>query len=410
MLRVEVKNFQSIAAETVEITGFSVVVGRSNIGKSALVRAMKAALTGAPADNYVRHSMDCPRVVKGAKSCKCYCSVRIVGPQFDLLWEKGDSVNRYVFNGVEHTVVGKGTPEFLGPEFAPIYIGGDSTPTLLQVADQFRPLFILDRSGTAVADVLSDVAKLDQINDAARAAEKDKRECSSTRKVRDKDLRELDHVLEQYEGLDTVIARVTDVEAMAAAVTALEERAAIVDRFALSVTQLTATMRSLLPVAKLEIPSVSPLIERSSQLRSLTRWRDQLQTKLEASKSLEIVGELVVPELGEATRLAARSRTLSRWGGQLATLKAAFVGLKEAQSAVVPEVAHLASMQLKAREMSIWASRLGVLRGGIAKLEKAVRDAASDETAVLVEFKELEVCPTCRQRVAVMAHNHLGAA
>ena len=65
---VEIRNFQSIEKATIKIDGFTVVVGRSNIGKSALVRAVKAALTGAPVSSFVRHSSGCLRKTKAAKT------------------------------------------------------------------------------------------------------------------------------------------------------------------------------------------------------------------------------------------------------------------------------------------------------------------------------------------------------
>ena len=67
MVHIEIRNFQAITHEVIEVRGFSALAGRSNIGKSTIIRAVKAALTGAPVDSYVRHSSRCLRV-QGAKS------------------------------------------------------------------------------------------------------------------------------------------------------------------------------------------------------------------------------------------------------------------------------------------------------------------------------------------------------
>lgn len=409
MVKVEVKNFQSISVESVDIEGFSVVVGRSNVGKSALVRAVKAALTGAPADSYVRHLSDCQRAVKGSKTCKCSCSVHIVSAGFDLLWEKGDAVNRYVFNGVEHSVVGRGTPEFLGPELAPVHIGGDSTPTLLQVADQFRPLFILDRSGTAIADVLSDVAKLDQINAAARAVERDKRECAATRKVREKDLKELDRTLEQYDGLDAVLARVAEVERLQDGVATLEHRKQVLERYVVLLSTVTSALRLLHGVDKIEVPVLEPLVERAQRLRSLYRWQQILAAKIQSSKELESVARVTVPEISATKRLSGEYGKLVRWVSQLTTIKGAFARLRAAHEAAVPDVAGLATQFARLQTVATWAARLGTLETAIALSRRALAEAEEIEVAILAEFKTLEVCPTCRQPLTV-SHTHLGAA
>lgn len=410
MIRVEVKNFQSIKEETVDIDGFSVVVGRSNIGKSALVRAIKAALTGAPVDSYVRHSPDCPRIQKGAKSCKCFCSVRIQGPGLDLLWEKGDSVNRYVHNGTEHTVVGKGTPEFLGPGFQPIHIGGDTTPTLLQVADQFRPLFILDRSGTAVADVLSDVAKLDQINEASRAAERDKRECSSTRKVREKDLKELDRTLDLYDGLDDVVARVSKVEAMAQSVAASESRLNTVDHFANTFVSIARAIRALQPIEKILIPSPEELLRLYAQATSLSKWCDARQSKTLVIEGLEKRASVAAPSIDRMIALGANHMRLCRWVEQFAVIKASFERFKAVESTSIPDVSSTVSLQSKYRELATWSEKFSGLQVAIERLQKASASAEAEEAALLAEFETLKVCPTCRQPVQISAHSHEGEA
>ena len=66
MTEVEVRNFQSVEHAVFRIEGFTALVGRSNIGKSALVRAVKAALTGATGTDFVRHGGLCARRLKDA--------------------------------------------------------------------------------------------------------------------------------------------------------------------------------------------------------------------------------------------------------------------------------------------------------------------------------------------------------
>lgn len=406
MVRVEVHNFQSIEDAVVEIDGFSVVVGRSNIGKSALVRAIKAALTGAPAENYVRHGSQCQRLVKGAKSCKCFCSVRIQGPGLDLLWEKGDAINRYVHNGAEHTVVGKGTPDFLGPGFAPIFIGGDTAPTLLQVADQFRPLFILDRSGTAVADVLSDVAKLDQINEASRSAERDRRERSAERKLREKDLNDLEQTLVLYDGLEAAVARVQAVEGMAEGVAALELKLAAVDRFAVALQAVTGSIRTLAPIETLEVPSPAMVIEQSARLRALTGWRRSFEARKELTASLEQAAGIAVPDCSSVIGHAESLAQLERWRARLVAVKTVFTRFKAVEDATVSAIGPLEASYATYRTMSVWSERVSGLEGALARLQKSLVAAEADEKTLLAEFKALEVCPTCRQPIAIAGHLH----
>ena len=178
MIDLEVRSFQSIEHVKLRVDGFTALVGKSNIGKSAIVRAVKAALTGCVGNSFVRHSSACARRSKKAKTCECYSSVHIKAENFDLLWEKGDKHNRYVFNGQEHGVPNRGTPDFLErpkleKDFGQVKVGDQWS--LLQVADQFENLFLLNQSGGVVADVFSDVARLDRVNVAIKYVEKDRR-------------------------------------------------------------------------------------------------------------------------------------------------------------------------------------------------------------------------------------------
>ena len=95
MIEVEIQNFQSIDKVAFKIEGFTVLVGRSNIGKSALIRAIHCALTGASGTDFVRHGLDCERRIKGNKKCKCKSTVLFKTPSLHLIWEKGDADNQY---------------------------------------------------------------------------------------------------------------------------------------------------------------------------------------------------------------------------------------------------------------------------------------------------------------------------
>src|SRR5580700_10412737 len=113
MFEVEIRNFQSIEHISIRIDGFTALVGKSDIGKRAIVRAVRAALTGATGTSFVRHGVACHRRIRGSKTCECYCSVHMSTEGFDLTWEKGDKRNLYVFNGQDYGVPNRGTPDFL---------------------------------------------------------------------------------------------------------------------------------------------------------------------------------------------------------------------------------------------------------------------------------------------------------
>lgn len=354
MTEVEVRNFQSIEHATIVVEGYTSLVGRSNIGKSAFVRAIKSALTGATGTAFVRHGSTCARRVKDAKSCHCKSSVRIKREGFDLLWEKGDNINSYTFNGEVYPAGERGTPSFLMGEYAPIKIG--DSKQLLQVADQFDPIFLLNQTGGVVADVLSDVAHLDRINIAMRMVEKDRREAVSTRKVRESDITTLTETLQTYKGLDDTVGRVREVEAGLIKVEQAEKHLRQVERFLEAGSSRAAEIKHLSGVEDLAEPNTKGLREGSAGFQRLSDWLDRLVDFKGWFARVGSVKDLPSPDY---TPLKAALTTLS-------------------------EVAGL-------------ATKLEVLSQEVSQIEAAHSQILEDAEGIRVEWGSLGVCPTCEQ-------------
>src|SRR5690606_9061985 len=235
------------------------------IGKSSIVRALKAALAGGSGSDFVRHdARACARIVAGAKSCKCCSSVKVMfGEGQGLLWEKGGKVNRYTVwkDGREaiYDRVGQAMdlPEVLGAEFAPVKLGAKDS--LLQVTTQFEAPFLLDLSGGAVADVLSDIGQLDDINQAMAAVSKDRRTAIATRKVRESDVKALGEQLEAYSTLDAHLTRVEAARGQGVHVTTTSQRLALLDRLIAEVTTISRDTKRLKAALERAVPEATPL-------------------------------------------------------------------------------------------------------------------------------------------------------
>jgi hypothetical protein len=93
-----IRNFQSIEAASLEVTGLTVIWGpHSSIGKSAVVRALDAMLFGNAPRGIVRN---------GAKAC----AVTLQWDDHSVQWVKGETVNGYVIDGVKYEKVGRAVP------------------------------------------------------------------------------------------------------------------------------------------------------------------------------------------------------------------------------------------------------------------------------------------------------------
>ena len=80
-VKVRIRNYQSLEDVEFEVAGFTCISGPTNIGKSAIVRAISGALLNAPA-------------IKAVRKGKKFCTVELDGGDWSLKWEKSKTVSR----------------------------------------------------------------------------------------------------------------------------------------------------------------------------------------------------------------------------------------------------------------------------------------------------------------------------
>ena len=146
-ISVNISNFQSIENVDIEIYGFTCITGKSNIGKSAVIRSISSALKNSSVVGMVR---------KDEK----FCSVSINTNGLDLKWEKGEKYSgRYELNGKKYEKIGQSQlKELVDLGYGSIKIG--SKDVFPWHASQFDPIFLLNDSGPAVTEFISEISRL----------------------------------------------------------------------------------------------------------------------------------------------------------------------------------------------------------------------------------------------------------
>lgn len=398
MIDIAVRNFQSIEKLSMQIEGFTALVGRSNIGKSALVRALKAALTNELGTGFVRHELDCARLRRGLKTCKCQTTVHLTMDGFDLLWEKGDAVNRYTFNGQVFDSPGQGIPEFLTENgFAPVKVGDKFG--MIQVADQFFPIFLLNQSGPAVADAISDVARLDRINKAMRRVDRDKRENVATRKVREKDVTTLKEKLTSFNGLDASISKVEAAAACLDEMSEAHETVTLLGAFLDRSQIIVARIREVLAAGKVTIPEKEPLLEKWEEADGLASFHTRIVRSHTEYKTLVWVVKFVVPDVDPATKVLKSLLQLEGWSSRHDLNRERLEKIETARKAEAPALENLVEVHAKAKNLANYSAKLLKLAKSVKSLEDQHKVASVEEAAVLAGFQALGVCPTCTQAI-----------
>jgi len=271
-VRVRIKNFQSIADADLQISGFVIITGPNNSGKTAVLRAIRGVFTNPPAGPLLR-------------SGACYLSVHLTFDDgTDIIWEKGwekpfqkgPGVNRYILNGQTLSSVGRKVP----PEIEDLGVRSIQAASHCiwpQVASQFTgQLFLVNRPGSAIAEALSDVSRVGQLTAAMRLSESERRTADNELRVRRKDVKALTSEVAKYDGLEGVRALADAAkqgrEASAQAAESLETTRSLQRRFkdsAASVQAFSGFDPGVLPPA--DTPrTIRDLQARIHQYRSLS--------------------------------------------------------------------------------------------------------------------------------------------
>lgn len=440
MIEVEVENFQSIVKTSLQIDGYTVILGRSNIGKSALVRAIQCALTGALGTDFVRHGAKCERRLRKSKKCRCQTTVTIKGDGLKVIWEKGDDINQYRItrgDGVEqvYNALDRGDPEFLKPEFQQVQIG--DSKELLQVSEQFKPIFLLNKTGGVIADVLSDVAKLDDINEAVRLVNKDRKDAVSTRTVREEDTKSLRKELASFVEVPGLLNRSQVLEDRVVKAKKLEASVKELDRFLGALREIKVSTERLVLATKPALPDWAGLSKKASGYLKLVRFTSDHQTKAEAVDRLSAIETIEVPDyvklrvkakaLKNLTDLALKKesvdrltrveaihlspqlavtkkfeevRRLSDWVRRVLLVKTLMAkhqvldGIPDADFGKVKRTVEVY------RQLSSFDKRYDQLVKEVDALSVRANAAAQVEQSVLQEYADLGVCPTCTQTIS----------
>lgn len=257
MFTVRVRNCQSILDASIKVEGFTVVTGPNNSGKTALQRAVRAPFLNGSVGALVRHG-------ENALS---------VDFTFDndrtLSFTKGNGVKpTYIIDGGKPLHPGREVPTELA-EFGvvPVIVGRDKLWP--QIATQFStgqfsgPIFLLDRPGSVLAEVVADVERVGRLSKAMKLCDSDRRKVSGKLATRVEDKAAASLALARFDGLDTVLSAADGVEALVG--DADTQRVEMVELAALEARHTAEQSRvaALDGVAEVSIPSTAMLDEAS---------------------------------------------------------------------------------------------------------------------------------------------------
>lgn len=188
--RISVAGFQSLLDVELELGKFSVIVGPSSSGKTALMRALRALTSNIRGVSYVSKGKDFAKIVAEADDCQ-------------VILERGSSRGSYKLrrsdgSTEEYTKLSGNVPEDIANALRIPMLTAESP---LHFAGQFDRPFLLAESGTAVARVLGDLTNVSIIFEAAREANRRRLGSQAALKLRQSDEQTLITQIQEYRDL-----------------------------------------------------------------------------------------------------------------------------------------------------------------------------------------------------------------
>lgn len=282
-LKIRVQNFQSIKDQTLEIDGFCAITGQNNVGKSAFIRAVYGLLTNTGGTWFVRN---------GEKMA----SVELT---FDdgtvVLWEKGKGgINQYTINGKFFENVGHKPPHVLAEKLGifPLEISG--RPFWPQIATPTTgKTFLLDQTGSVLAEAIADVERVGKLNRALKEAESERRSINAQLKVRHKDVEKLTKELETFSDLGDLDTLVTDASAYREKLILVRRSYEMFCSLRSERNESRSTVESLRGVENLQVPARDEIDRLNRLKRKIEILQDyktrmgEVRTRLKAFESFE---------------------------------------------------------------------------------------------------------------------------
>ena len=207
MVDISIKNFQSIQDINLKIDGFTVVVGQSNIGKSAIRRAIDFALFSNWSKSYVRN---------GEKDC----FVSIKKDNVVLSKTKGKS-NTTEINGIVYEKSGSGVSEEFG-NFGIKKLETTDDEYNIMISSQLDRLFLSSFSDTEQHKVLNSILETSTYEEALRMVNADINILSKTDRELSASIDQKTEELGSYEKILSILSRIEDSENKIAFITNYE--------------------------------------------------------------------------------------------------------------------------------------------------------------------------------------------
>jgi len=259
-VKVRIKNFQSIEDVSFEIpeNAFTCIVGPSNIGKSALRRALECLFYNKSEASYIRNGTQ-------------MCSVEVSFDDNTLIkWYRNKKTAGYQIDGDDFTKLAGTVPDVLIDKgFKELNVNKDRYQ--VQIASQFNNIFLLNQTGSKITEVLSNLGNLNRIIKSNKACQSDLKMNKSRLNIRREDIISSKEKLKGYKGLDLQRHQVDIMKMFLLEIKDSLKKLSVIKKIEISLKRAVSLVKLLRPAREISVVSFDLDLNKLTILKKLLR-------------------------------------------------------------------------------------------------------------------------------------------
>jgi len=391
MTEIEIRNYQSVGHAKFAIDGFTVIVGKNNLGKSAIIRAVNAGLTNQQGDNFIRD---------GQKSAE----VHVKRGDLDVVWKRGTSAS-YVVNGESFSKLRGAVPQpLLDAGFKELQVGDEKINTML--AEQLGgEIFLLNKSGSFVTEALSTMYNLDVLGAADDLCQKEQRSAKALLKTRESDLVALEEQLQRYADFEAVKKEIEVLQQLDATCNQCQAEVSKIAEYRRALEDVAVRVKRLQQIVSVEIPETESCQKTVQECLWLADHVQRYQGLVQRVSRLDGVSSVDIPDCQEASKMLAEIQEIGRLSAELKQTGNRFKSHQEALNALqeIPDLAGMESLVSEVSDLNGLYTRLKTIADSVkqskAEMEQVVVDVQKNQE----ELNKFDTCPLCMRP---MEHSH----
>jgi hypothetical protein len=358
-LNISIKNFQSIKEANLNLSGFTVITGSSNLGKSAVRRAFATVIYNDWDASYIRDGFERAEielerdgnVVKVEKEYK----------------NKVIKTNSFCVNEKVYEKMGDSLPDEY-KELGWLTLKAQGKKYKLNIATQLEPLFMIGNSDVENTTILNNAFRLDTFEKASAEAGRDAKDFEKTVKVHEKDLKVKEEDLANAKALLNRLESIKEIiEKLSTDYSLIEQYIALKREYE---NKKPEYERLLLE---------QKVVELSQQIIFIGSYIDKVEEREKAKKEEEI-----------ATKIAKLLPTIDLTRNYIEKVR-------ELESKKEKETLTLSAKEKISQLEKILS--LAELKMNIKKSEEAIKDSQKELNEINKEIHSLGVCPLCQREL-----------